>query len=167
MFPVFSPPPPRDYVKYRTKISAVTFPFKPLQSSWSCVSELPFLKKNTLCFTCAWFSSSQQRRSDPLHTYSASSPKFLCSSYIKLISCENSQLIYIIHCKSETTHLANFAPHQPNIPPYITIFILTYCIYSSKIPPHRLLRVGLSERRNNIFTSQDFFGFLLLFITAG
>ena len=71
--------PSREYAEYRTKSSAVAFPLKPLQWSATCVSELPFLKKNTMCsLTSAWFGSSQQRRSDPLHnTYSTSSPKAL------------------------------------------------------------------------------------------
>lgn len=55
-------------------------------------------KRETPCesLTSTWLSSSQQRRSDPLHnTCSTSSPKLSYPGYIKLISCENSRLVCI------------------------------------------------------------------------
>lgn len=68
--------PSRDNTEYRTKSSPLTFPLKPLQSSSTRVSHL-------------LSSSSWQRRSDPLqHTVRPHSR----SCYIKLISCDNSQL---------------------------------------------------------------------------
>lgn len=154
-FAVFFPPS-RDHTEYRTKSSALTFLLKPLQSSSTCVSiSAPFfLKKNTLCSLDSVPVSRGGIRSSS--EQSTSTPKLLYSGYIKLISCENSQLVYNKCTVNQIQLTWQTLLHTSQIFNHI-IFILASYIYTSKVPPHCLLRVCLSDRMNNIFTSQEFF----------
>lgn len=118
------------------------------------LSSFFFLKKNTLCSLDSVPVSRGGIRSSSKQ--STSTPKLLYSGYIKLISCENSQLVYNKCTVNQIQLTWQTLLHTSQIFNHI-IFILTSYIYTSKVPPHCLLRVCLSDRMNNIFTSQEFF----------
>ena len=94
-FAVLFFPPSRNYPEHRTKSSAVTFPLKPLQSSSTCVSELPVLKEKHLVSRSHPPDSAPVSRGDQvLFTTPTLHPptELSYSGYIKLISCENPRL---------------------------------------------------------------------------